>query len=54
MNNLVNLLYELFLIELNKLSNLPPYTEKKMLLNKKHFFPKACILIINKNILQNQ
>ena len=28
------------------------YTEKKMLLNEKHFFPKACILLIHKNIPQ--
>ena len=28
------------------------YTENKMLLNQKHFFPKACILLIHKNILQ--
>ena len=28
------------------------YTEKKMLLNQKHFFLKACILLIHKNILQ--
>ena len=27
------------------------YTEKKMLLNQKHFFPNACILLIHKNIL---
>ena len=25
-------------------SQLATYTEKKMLLNQKHFFPKACIL----------
>ena len=25
---------------------------EKMLLNQKHFFPKACILLIHKNILQ--
>ena len=30
------------------------YTEKKMLLNQKHFFPKACLLLIHKNILQDQ
>ena len=28
------------------------YTEKKMLLNQKYFFPKACVLLIHKNILQ--
>ena len=28
------------------------YTEKQMLLNQKHLFPKACILLIHKNILQ--
>ena len=28
------------------------YTKKKILLNQKHFFPKACILLIHKNILQ--
>ena len=28
------------------------YTEKKMLLNQKHFFQKACILWIHKNLLQ--
>ena len=28
------------------------YNEKKMLLNQKHFFRKACILLIHKNILQ--
>ena len=28
------------------------YNEKKMLLNQKNFFPKACILLIHKNILQ--
>ena len=33
-----------------KVENL--YTEKKMLLNQKHFFSKACILLIHKNILQ--
>ena len=27
-------------------------TEKNMLLNQKHFFPKARILLIHKNILQ--
>ena len=27
------------------------YTEKKMLLSQKHFFPKACILLIHKNML---
>ena len=27
------------------------YTEKKMQLNQKHFFSKACILLIHKNIL---
>ena len=27
-------------------------TEKKVLLNQKHFFPKACIVLIHKNIIQ--
>ena len=27
------------------------YTEKKMLLNQKHFFPKACISLIQINII---
>ena len=27
-------------------------TEKKILLNQKHLFPKACVLSIHKNILQ--
>ena len=30
------------------------YTEKKMLLNQEHFFPKACISWIQINMLQNQ
>ena len=30
------------------------YTEKKMLLNQNHFFPKACIPLIHKNILEDQ
>ena len=28
------------------------YTEKKILLNEKHFFPKAFLLLIHKSILQ--